>query len=102
VSPSGPDQLTNSRLHAIVEGRVQGVGFRAFVIDCASRLHLTGWVRNTWNGEVEVVAEGNQRDLSSFLDLLREGPPAAVVTQVNQEWQTYSGEFTRFQVRFSA
>ncbi len=102
MSSFGPGQLDNSRLHAIVEGRVQGVGFRAFVIDYASRLHLTGWVRNTWNGEVEIVAEGPQQDLLTMLDLLRKGPPAAVVTHISQDWQTYTGEFTRFQVRLSA
>jgi len=84
-----------------VEGRVQGVGFRAFVIDNAVRLQLTGWVRNTWNGEVEVLAEGLQQNLQTFHNLLREGPPAAMVTLVRQEWQTYTGEFGQFQVRFS-
>ncbi len=101
MTPAETNSLNRARLHAFVEGRVQGVGFRAFVIDNAIRLHLTGWVRNTWNGEVEVLAEGSREDLGAFLDLLREGPPAAMITQVRQEWQTYSGEFTQFQVRFS-
>ncbi len=53
------------RLHAIVEGHVHGVGFRAFVIRRASSLGVTGWVRNRWDGTVEVVAEGERPDLES-------------------------------------
>lgn len=98
----GSKPLENARLHAFVEGHVQGVGFRAFVIESAVRLHLTGWVRNTWDSRVEVVAEGLQPDLQSMLDLLRGGPPAAMVTLVRQEWQTYTGEFDQFRVRFTA
>ncbi len=91
--------LTPARLHAFVEGIVQGVGFRAYVLDCAARLHLVGWVRNTWKGEVEVVAEGPRTDLDSLLEMLRKGPPAAMVTRVRQEWEAPTGEYSRFQVR---
>ena len=48
------------RLHAIIEGRVQGVGFRYFVEEKAAALGVTGWVRNRWNRSVEVVAEGER------------------------------------------
>jgi acylphosphatase len=90
-----------ARLHAFVEGIVQDVGFRAYVLDCAARLRLVGWVRNTWQGEVEVVAEGPRGDLESLLEMLRKGPPAAMVTRVRQEWETPTGEFSRFLVRLS-
>lgn len=94
-------QPSRSRLHAFVEGRVQGVNFRAYVVECAHRLNLTGWVRNTWDGEVEVIAEGIRKDLESLVDLVQIGPPAAMVTGVRQEWEPYTGEFSRFQVRLS-
>lgn len=91
----------SARLHAFVAGIVQGVGFRAYVVDCAARLSLVGWVRNTWQGEVEVVAEGPRTRLESLLELLRKGPPAAYVEHVRQEWEAPTGEFRRFQVRLS-
>ena len=87
------------RLQAIVEGRVQGVGFRGFVVDKANDLELTGWVRNRWDGSVEVVAESNQTTLDKLLGTLRKGPRAAYVTQVKSEWQTATGEFYGFSVR---
>jgi len=101
MSQPASSPLEPARLHAFVEGYVQGVGYRAYVIDCATRLHLVGWVRNTWQGEVEVVAEGPRQDLESLLNLLRKGPPASFVAQVRQEWETPRGEFKRFQVRLS-
>ncbi len=87
------------RLHAVVDGRVQGVGFRYFVLETALPLDLTGWVRNTMDGQVEVVAEGQRASLEQLLESLRRGPRASFVLSVNQEWQPASGEFIRFDVR---
>jgi acylphosphatase len=87
------------RLHAVVDGRVQGVGFRYFVLETALPLDLTGWVRNTMDGQVEVVAEGQRVSLEQLLDSLRRGPRSAFVLKVTQEWQPSTGEFTRFDVR---
>ena len=90
-----------AQLHAHVLGRVQGVGFRAFVEQCAHNLRLTGWVRNRWDGSVEVLAEGPRQDLERLLAELRRGPRAAHVTDVQFEWLPASGEFTRFYVRMT-
>ncbi len=87
------------RLHAIVEGRVQGVGFRSFVYDNALRLGLTGWVRNRWEGDVEVLAEGNRQALERLLDALERGPRMSFVSKVKHEWQEASGEFAYFSVK---
>jgi len=89
------------RLHAWVEGRVQGVGFRFFVVERAEALGITGWVRNTFDDKVEVVAEGDRTVLEKLLSALRLGPRAAYVTQVHQEWNQASGEFSGFHVRSS-
>jgi acylphosphatase len=87
------------RLHAYVEGRVQGVGFRYFVLDIASGLNLSGWVRNTQDGSVEVLAEGERQSLEQLLVKLRQGPRSARVLDVRTTWEETTGEFKRFQVR---
>jgi len=89
------------RLHAIVEGYVQGVGFRAFVIEQARRIGVSGWVRNRWDTSVEVCAEGERNVLEGFLGVLKRGPSAANVREVQVEWQAASGEFKDFRVRSS-
>lgn len=86
------------RLHAVVQGRVQGVGFRAFVFNRAEQLGLTGWVRNTADGSVEVLAEGERQVLEKFVTDLMQGPRAAFVIQVEQDWLPATGEFSRFDV----
>ena len=88
-----------ARLHAIVEGRVQGVGFRNFVLDNATRLGLTGWVRNRWNGDVECLAEGNRQALDKLLSTLQRGPRSGFVANVRVDWQEASGEHTHFSVK---
>jgi acylphosphatase len=88
-------------LSALVRGRVQGVSFRYFAQTEAARLHLAGWVRNLPDGEaVEVRAEGERKDLESFLELLKEGPQAAEVDDVKVRWGDYSGEFSDFRIKF--
>ncbi len=87
-----------ARLHAMIDGTVQGVGFRAYVLDHAQAIGITGWVRNTYDGLVEVTAEGSRDQLERLLDKLRLGPRSAFVTEVKKDWKPYTGEFTRFTV----
>jgi acylphosphatase len=75
-----------ARLDARVRGRVQGVGFRWFVRREARRLELDGWVANERDGSVRVVADGPRDVLETLLELLREGPPAALVEAVIDQW----------------
>ena len=89
------------RLHAIVEGYVQGVGFRAFVENQAISLGLLGWVRNRWDGAVEVTAEGERTNLEKLLTALYRGPRAAQVTGVSPTWSEATGEFPNFRVRMT-
>jgi acylphosphatase len=86
------------RLHAVIDGTVQGVGFRMFVQDVANTLGLTGWVRNTYDGLVEVLAEGSYGQLERLVDRLRTGPRSAFVTEVKKEWQPATGEFSSFSI----
>jgi acylphosphatase len=69
-------------LHFLIKGRVQGVGFRWFVHREASELALRGWVRNTEDGDVEVVASGTADDLAEFRESLRGGPRGSRVDRV--------------------
>ena len=91
-----------SRLHLTVDGRVQGVGFRYFVLEHANSLDITGWVRNLYTGEVEVLAEGPHSTLEQFLELVHRGPRGSYVINSKQEWLEYSGEFESFRVVNSA
>ena len=87
------------RLHAIIKGRVQGVGFRAFVLENAEAIGVTGWTRNRWDGSVEVVAEGDRESLERLLAVLRRGPRISNVTEIEEEWGATSGEFRSFRVK---
>ena len=87
------------RLEAVVHGRVQGVGYRMFVMDLAAARGLRGWVANEAGGAVRVVAEGPEADLLALLTGLRDGPPAARVERVDEAWAAAAGTFERFTVR---
>lgn len=89
---------TRCALHAIIEGRVQGVGFRAYVQHHATRLGLTGWVRNKYDGRVEVWAEGSLQENLQLLEALKNGPPSSYVLKVETFWEKPQGGFTRFAV----
>ena len=93
---------SHQRLHVVIKGRVQGVGFRAFVLEQAQRLNLTGWVRNTWDGNVEVLAESNRSSLEILYSLLDPGPRGSLVESMNPEWSNGTGEFTIFRVERTA
>ena len=73
-------------LHFLIQGRVQGVGFRWYVHREASELDLCGWVRNTEEGEVEVVASGTAEDLAELRASLRRGPRGSRVDRVIEHY----------------
>jgi len=84
-----------AELHAIVVGRVQGVGYRYFVLDQAASLGLSGWTRNLPNGTVEVLAQGGADALNHLLAALHRGPSGGRVDRVDSQLrgstETYSG-----------
>jgi acylphosphatase len=75
------------------------VGFRYFAYEAARDLALTGWVRNRWDGTVEVVAEGPREALEGLLAALARGPRVARVERVDHDWEDATGEFKTFGVR---
>ena len=93
VDPRGGEAGDDQRvcLVARVEGRVQGVGYRAFVVMRAAALDLTGWVRNGPPGVVDLEAEGTRPALEHLLRDLNEGPPASRVREVHSEWAPVRG-----------
>jgi acylphosphatase len=90
------DAPSLAALHATVSGRVQGVGFRYSCCLEARRLGLSGWVRNTMNGDVETWAEGNREKLEAFLSWLRQGPPGARVDQLHYDMCRPTGKYRDF------
>ncbi len=88
-----------ARLEATVHGRVQGVGFRYFVISHATILGLAGWVSNESDGTVRCVAEGGRQELETLLGILNEGPVSAIVDHVAVDWLPYTGNFGSFGIR---
>lgn len=95
----GTDELF--RVHVWVRGRVQGVGFRAFVASNAQAIGVTGWVRNVGWDTVEAVAEGTREKLERFVTMMKSGPSASRVDESRVEDESPSGEFQRFEFRSS-
>jgi acylphosphatase len=86
-------------VHIVARGLVQGVGFRYFVYRVAVRLDLSGWVRNLYNGDVEIEAEGDRSLIEEFIKDMKIGPRSAHVKDLNIEWQDYRGTYSSFEIR---
>ena len=90
------------RSHIWVKGRVQGVGFRAYVEYSARQIGgLTGWVRNVGYDTVEAIAEGERDTVDRLILVMKDGPRGARVDESKVEWEEPTGEFDRFGVRRS-
>ena len=87
------------RAHVKIKGRVQGVYFRASAVAQAEDLGITGWVANSADGSVEVVAEGARERIEELIAWCRQGPSGAKVTNVEVRWEIATGEFTSFGIR---
>lgn len=90
--------MESERLHGVVKGDVQGVGFRYFLIRRAQALRLKGWVRNRDDGAVEFVAEGSRRELEQLERAAREGPRMARVSAVEVNWSPGTGGLDAFDI----
>ena len=88
-----------AQVRIVVKGRVQGVFFRAATAQEARSLGLSGWVRNRADATVEIAAEGPRRNLEMLAAWAHQGPPAARVTDVEEEWSGYAGKWQGFEVR---
>lgn len=91
--------LEKSSVHLNITGRVQGVYYRASMLQEAQRLGLTGWVMNCPDGSVEALAEGWKAKLEELIDWCRQGPEGARVSGVAAQWQNPENSFVGFAIR---
>jgi len=87
-------------VHLIVEGRVQGVGFRYFSQRLGIDNNLAGYVRNLPNGNVEIEAEGESQNINNFVSSIRNDHPYARVLNIQQNDLPYTGKFENFQIKY--
>jgi len=92
--------MEKARAHVFIEGRVQGVFFRAGTREEAGLLGLGGWVRNCWDGRVEAVFEGEKNNVENIIEWCKKGPPGASVTNVDISWEQVTNEFEKFSIKY--
>ena len=98
--PMSEDKVV--RAHVWVKGRVQNVGFRAYVEYSARQIGgLTGWVRNVGYDTVEAIAEGERTKVEHLIQVMKDGPRGSRVDESKVEWENPTGEYDRFGVRRS-
>lgn len=88
------------RARIVISGFVQGVGFRYFLKQKADELGIVGWVRNTDEGAVEAVLEGDEANVNTIVDACREGPPPASVKNVMVAETKQKEELKGFEIRY--
>jgi|WetSurMetagenome_2_1015567.scaffolds.fasta_scaffold204578_1 acylphosphatase len=88
-----------SQVHILVSGLVQGVGFRYFVRRKAVDLGVKGWVRNLYNGDVEIEAVADKLVLEHFIQEVKTGPRAAWVKDARLRWREELEKFSGFEIR---
>jgi len=86
-------------VHILISGRVQGVGFRYFALQKANELNVSGWVKNTPDGKVEIEAEGDPKNVETFQDWMKIGPTRAVIKNCSVSEITPHRHFTNFTIR---
>ncbi len=99
MTPAQPDPSELTRLEATARGRVQGVGFRYFVLRRGMELGLSGWVANESDGSVRCIAEGPRADLEALLETMERGPAGAIVERVSATWSQATGTLRSFGIR---
>lgn len=86
-------------LHCRISGLVQGVGYRYFTLQRARALEIRGYVRNNYDGSVEVAAQGEEGLLAAFVKELRVGPRSAQVRDLRVDWEEEQEMYNSFEIR---
>ncbi len=89
------------RAHIWVKGRVQNVGFRAYVEYKALHIGVLGWVRNIGQDTVETVAEGTRIQIDEFIEMVKQGPRGSRVDEARIEYEPLTGQLSGFTVKRS-
>ena len=89
-----------SAIRFVVSGKVQGVGFRWYVVQKGRSLALIGYAKNLQDGNVEVHAEGNKIDIQRFMEKVKKGPPLSRVDHIEMKWITASNRFKDFTIKY--
>ena len=92
--------MEEARAHLLIDGRVQGVCFRAFTRETARTYGLNGWVRNLGDGRVEAVLEGKKKVVQQAIQQCYAGPPGARVAGIDVQWEQYTGKEDGFHIRY--
>jgi len=88
------------RAHVFVSGKVQGVFFRSETRREAKKRGVKGWVRNLPDGRVEAIFEGEEKSVKELIEFCKRGPPGARVTNVEVFWESPTGEFKDFEIKY--
>jgi len=92
--------MKTEKAHLFIEGRVQGVFYRAFTRNLASKLGINGWVRNLYDGRVEALFEGTREIIEQAIQECWRGPSGSSVANIDVQWEKSSGEYKGFEIRY--
>ena len=92
--------MNEARAHVLIEGRVQGVFYRAFARGIAYTLGLKGWVKNLYDGRVEAVFEGKKELIEQAIRKCHQGPPGARVTNIEVKWEEFMEDIKGFAIKY--
>jgi len=92
--------MAKKRAHLIIHGKVQGVFFRAYLRERSEQFKLTGWAKNCFDGNVEVVLEGEESAVKQVVEWCHSGPADAEVKKVDEKWEKATGEFQDFSIQY--
>lgn len=88
------------RAHVFISGRVQGVFFRQNALKKAKSLGISGWIKNTKDGRVEAIIEGEEEKINTMIEWLKIGPPLARVKNIEIIWEKAKEEFQDFEIQY--
>lgn len=92
--------MYQEQVKIIATGLVQGVNFRYYTREKADELGLVGWVMNLPDGNLEIIAQGERKNLEKLIKWCQTGPQFARVKEINIEWQKPEGKFNDFQIEY--
>lgn len=91
--------MNKAAVKITVRGRVQGVGYRYFIARAISDFDVNGYVKNLYNGDVEIFAEGRNEFLEELVKIAKKGPPHAYVDEAKIEWLEFKDKYNNFEIR---